>query len=63
VVVSLWPVEDAAAARFMAEFYDAYRTSRSASAALRLAQLRIRGSGSASASAWSGFVIRATALP
>jgi CHAT domain-containing protein len=61
VVVSLWPVEDAAAARFMEEFYGAYRTSRNASAALRLAQLRIRGGKFASA--WSGFVIRASALP
>jgi CHAT domain-containing protein/tetratricopeptide (TPR) repeat protein len=61
VVVSLWPVEDAAAARFMAEFYSAYRTSHSASAALRLAQLRIRGS--APTATWSGFVIRAGALP
>ena len=43
VVASLWPVEDALTARFMEEFYAAYRTSGRAADALRVAQLRTRG--------------------
>ncbi len=43
VVASLWPVEDALTARFMEEFYAAYRTSGRAADALRIAQLRTRG--------------------
>src|SRR6185295_490385 len=42
VVASLWPIEDAATARLMNEFYRAYRESRSAADALRTAQLRTR---------------------
>jgi CHAT domain-containing protein/tetratricopeptide (TPR) repeat protein len=61
VVASLWPVEDAFTARFMEEFYSAYRASGRASDALRTAQLRTRG-GAASA-VWSSFVVRANQLP
>jgi len=61
VVASLWPVEDALTARFMEEFYAAYRSSGSAPQALRIAQLRTRGtSGSA---VWPSFVVRANELP
>src|SRR5690606_12740521 len=47
VVSSLWPVEDALTARFMEEFYSAYRASGRAAEALRVAQLRSRGGGGA----------------
>jgi CHAT domain-containing protein/tetratricopeptide (TPR) repeat protein len=61
VIASLWPVEDALTARFMEDFYGAYRSSGSAPQALRIAQLRARGtSGSA---VWSSFVVRASELP
>ena len=61
VVASLWPVEDALTARFMEEFYAAYRSSGSAPQALRIAQLRARGiSGPA---VWSSFVVRASQMP
>jgi len=61
VIASLWPVEDALTARFMEEFYAAYRISGRASDALRMAQLRARGIvGSA---VWSSFVVRANGLP
>jgi CHAT domain-containing protein len=53
VVAALWPIEDAATARFMKEFY--------AADALRVAQLRTRGS--AAASVWSSFVVRANEFP
>ena len=43
VIASLWPVEDALTARFMEEFYAAYRVSGRAADALRMAQLRTRG--------------------
>jgi CHAT domain-containing protein len=61
VVASLWPVEDALTARFMEEFYTAYRVSRRAADALRVAQLRTRGT--APAAVWASFVVRANALP
>ncbi|HEU5137209.1 MAG TPA: CHAT domain-containing protein [Steroidobacteraceae bacterium] len=61
VVASLWPVEDALTARFMEEFYAAYRTSGRASDALRIAQLRARGT--VGSSVWSSFVVRANELP
>jgi CHAT domain-containing protein len=61
VVASLWPVEDALTARFMEEFYAAYRANGRAADALRTAQLRTRGSGSDSV--WSSFVVRANQLP
>lgn len=61
VVASLWPVEDALTARFMEEFYAAYRDSGRAADALRAAQLRTRGSGAESV--WSSFVVRANGLP
>ncbi len=61
VIASLWPVEDALTARFMEEFYSAYRASGRASDALRIAQLRTRD-GAASA-VWSSFVVRANELP
>ena len=61
VIASLWPVEDALTARFMEEFYAAYRATGEAADALRVAQLRTRGSvGSA---VWSSFVVRANRLP
>jgi CHAT domain-containing protein/tetratricopeptide (TPR) repeat protein len=61
VVASLWPVEDALTARFMEEFYAAYRSSGSAPQALRIAQLRARGTSGPAV--WSSFVVRANELP
>jgi CHAT domain-containing protein len=61
VVASLWPVEDALTARFMEDFYAAYRSSGSAPQALRVAQLRARGTSGPSV--WSSFVVRANELP
>jgi CHAT domain-containing protein/tetratricopeptide (TPR) repeat protein len=61
VVAALWPIEDAATARFMREFYTAYRANGRAADALRIAQLRTRGS--ASAAVWSSFVVRANQFP
>lgn len=61
VIASLWPVEDALTARFMEEFYTAYRQSGRAADALRTAQLRARGS--ATAAVWSSFVVRSNELP
>ena len=61
VVASLWPVEDALTARFMEEFYTAYRATGRAPDALRTAQLRTRGT--AAAAVWASFVVRANALP
>lgn len=61
VIASLWPVEDALTARFMEEFYTAYRQSGRASEALRTAQLRTRRG--AAATVWSSFVVRANELP
>jgi CHAT domain-containing protein len=61
VVASLWPVEDALTARFMEDFYAAYRTSGNAPQALRIAQLRARGASGPAV--WSSFVVRANALP
>jgi len=61
VVASLWPVEDALTARFMEEFYAAYRLSGRTADALRTAQLRIRGTRASPV--WSSFVVRANGLP
>jgi CHAT domain-containing protein len=61
VVASLWPVEDALTARFMEDFYAAYRASGNAPQALRIAQLRARGTSGPAV--WSSFVVRANALP
>jgi len=61
VVAALWPIEDAATARFMNEFYTAYRVSGHAADALRTAQLRIRGA--TNAAIWSSFVVRANQFP
>jgi CHAT domain-containing protein len=61
VIASLWPIEDAPTARFMEEFYAAYRNSGRAAEALRIAQLRTRN-GPAKA-VWSSFVVRANELP
>ncbi|HEV8442847.1 MAG TPA: CHAT domain-containing tetratricopeptide repeat protein [Steroidobacteraceae bacterium] len=61
VVAALWPIEDASTARFMSEFYRAYRASGSAADALRSAQLTARGT--ASAAVWSSFVVRANEYP
>lgn len=60
VIASLWPVEDALTARFMEEFYTAYRSSGRAADALRTAQLRSRN-GTAAA-VWSSFVVRSNEL-
>jgi CHAT domain-containing protein/tetratricopeptide (TPR) repeat protein len=60
VVASLWPIQDASTARFMDEFYRAYRISGRAAEALRDAQLRTRDMAS---SAWSSFVVRANEFP
>ncbi|MEO8019033.1 MAG: CHAT domain-containing tetratricopeptide repeat protein [Pseudomonadota bacterium] len=61
VVAALWPIEDAATARFMNEFYRAYRLSGRAADALRAAQLRTRGLGNTAV--WSSFVVRANEFP
>jgi CHAT domain-containing protein/tetratricopeptide (TPR) repeat protein len=61
VVAALWPIEDASTARFMSEFYRAYKASGSAAEALRTAQLRVRAS--ASPQVWSSFVVRANQFP
>jgi CHAT domain-containing protein/tetratricopeptide (TPR) repeat protein len=61
VVASLWPVEDALTARFMEDFYAAYRSSGNAPQALRIAQLRSRGTSGPAV--WSSFVVRANELP
>jgi CHAT domain-containing protein len=61
VVAALWPIEDASTARFMSEFYRAYRASGRAADALRSAQLSTRGS--AAAAVWSSFVVRANEFP
>ncbi len=60
VVASLWPVEDALTARFMQEFYAAYRAGGHAADALRVAQLRTRGI--AGPSVWASFVVRSGSL-
>ena len=61
VVAALWPIEDAATARFMREFYTAYRESGRAAEALRVAQLHTRDT--ANAAVWSSFVVRANQFP
>jgi CHAT domain-containing protein len=61
VVASLWPIEDALTARFMEEFYSAYRASGRAADALRTAQLRTRNDGGSAV--WSSFVVRSNELP
>jgi CHAT domain-containing protein/tetratricopeptide (TPR) repeat protein len=61
VVASLWPIEDASTARFMNEFYRAYRENGSAAEALRTAQLKMRAAGTSSV--WSSFVVRANEFP
>lgn len=60
VVASLWPVEDALTARFMEEFYTAFKASGRAADALRTAQLRTRGT--AGSAVWSSFVVRTNGL-
>jgi len=61
VIASLWPIEDAVTARFMEEFYVAYRASGRATDALRIAQLHIRRT--TTSPVWSSFVVRANGLP
>jgi len=61
VVASLWPIEDASTARFMNEFYRAYRGNGRAADALRAAQLRSRDAGASRV--WSSFVVRANEFP
>jgi CHAT domain-containing protein len=60
VIGSLWPVEDALTARFMEEFYAAYRVSGRAADALRMAQLRSRGTSTSTV--WASFVVRSNEL-
>jgi CHAT domain-containing protein/Tfp pilus assembly protein PilF len=62
VIASLWPVEDASTARFMNEFYRAYRASGNSAEALRSAQLRSRANPG-TAAVWSSFVVRANGFP
>jgi CHAT domain-containing protein len=61
VVASLWPIEDASTARFISEFYKAYRASGRAAEALRIAQLNFRKASTSSV--WSSFVVRANEFP
>jgi CHAT domain-containing protein len=61
VVAALWPVEDASTARFMEQFYLAYRASGRTADALRVAQLKTRAA--APAGGWSSFVVRANEYP
>ena len=61
VVAALWPVEDASTARFMEQFYLAYRASGRAADAVRIAQLKTRAT--APAAGWSSFVVRANEFP
>ncbi len=61
VVASLWPIEDASTARFMNEFYMAYRASGRTAEALRVAQMRTRAS--TVSAVWSSFVVRANEFP
>jgi CHAT domain-containing protein/tetratricopeptide (TPR) repeat protein len=61
VVATLWPVEDASTARFMSEFYGAYRTAHRSPEALRAAQLRTRGV--VAPAVWASFVVRANEFP
>jgi tetratricopeptide (TPR) repeat protein len=61
VVASLWPIEDASTARFMNEFYSAYRADGRPAHALRTAQLRTRDI--AATAVWSSFVVRANGFP
>jgi len=62
VVASLWPIQDATTARFMEEFYRAYRISGRAADALRSAQLQMRQK-SANRAVWSSFLVRASRFP
>ncbi len=61
VVAALWPIEDSSTARFMSEFYRAYRDSGKAAEALREAQLRTRAN--TATAVWSSFVVRANGFP
>jgi CHAT domain-containing protein/tetratricopeptide (TPR) repeat protein len=61
VVAALWPIEDASTARFMNEFYRAYRETGKTADSLRTAQLRTRDS--AKTAVWSSFVVRANGFP
>ena len=61
VVASLWPIEDASTARFMNEFYSAYRLNGRPAQALRTAQLRTREISKTAV--WSSFVVRANGFP
>ncbi|HET9863321.1 MAG TPA: CHAT domain-containing protein, partial [Steroidobacteraceae bacterium] len=61
VIASLWPIEDASTARFMKEFYGAYRASAQPAEALRAAQLRSRGA--VASAVWASFVVRANGFP
>ena len=61
MVASLWPIEDASTARFMSEFYGAYRRKPQPAEALREAQIRTRNV--ATAAVWSSLVVRANGFP
>lgn len=68
VVATLWPVEDAATALFMQDFYRALATGETVATAVRLAQERRRADpATAAAGHWAGFVVvgegRQTAVP
>jgi len=61
VVAALWPIEDATTAKFMDEFYRAYRQTGRTADALRGAQLRTRAT--TKAAVWASFVVRASGFP
>lgn len=57
-VATLWPVDDAATARLVADFYDGLATGLPAAAALRRAQLTARARPATAAPFfWAGFVL------
>lgn len=63
VVASLWPIEDAATARLMGQFYRAYAKSHDPVSALQYAQQQLRKSaGSVGALDWSSFIVRTNSL-
>ena len=62
VVASLWPVEDALTARFMEEFYAAYRVV-GARRRRACAPRSCAPAGRRRPPVWSSFVVRANGLP
>ena len=58
IVATLWPVDDAATADFMARFYDGLAAGRTAADAMRRAQMALRGrAGGGHPYWWAGFVL------